>query len=161
MTGAGVLTLIPQYLHAGGLDRIYVTTTGAAVATWRLGIYPAAAATGNPDGQAPLVDAGTVGMNATPGDQTKTITVTVTTAGLYYLAVLVDAHTAAATTWTYNMELANNSGLLAAPMVGVDSSDFRPRPFRTASGVTTGAMPATCPATTSAVRAPVVTVRYS
>ncbi len=106
LTGAGALTAHPVYLPAGTLDRIAVSTTGAAVSTWRLGIYTADATTGLPHGRSPLLDAGTVNMNNTAGLQSITIN-QVVSEGLYWFAIVCDSYTANPT--VHSINYANNT----------------------------------------------------
>ena len=95
MGGVGVFQAHPVWLARGTLDRIAVSTTAAAASTWRLGIYKQNpyALTDDPAGLAPLLDAGTVNMNATAGVQAITINQAIEE-GIYWLAVLVEAFTA-------------------------------------------------------------------
>jgi hypothetical protein len=149
MTAAGVLMAIPAWLDAGAYDRLGVATSVAAVSTWRLGVYPSDPTTGRPDGQTLLIDAGTVNMNATAGILTTgAIALAIATPGVYWLVALVDAYTATPTVYGW----ASTTGTAQPPLRGVPLSftsgatAARHRCGRTASGVATGAIPATCPA---------------
>jgi hypothetical protein len=144
ITGAGVMHVMPVRLTAGTYDRIAVTTSVAAVSTWRLGVYNCDA-NGDPRGQARLIDSGTVNMNATAGVLAITGTITIPTTGVYGLAVLCDSYTANPTVYRHD-----NSGstLGVVPAVHVDVLDTLGRGSRFAlrfTGVTTGSLPATCP----------------
>ena len=144
---AGSLHSIPVWLDAGNYDRIGVVTTVAAVSTWRLGVYPSDPTTGRPDGQAPLHDAGTLSTNATAGQLLITTSFTIPTRGVYWLACLVDAFTAAPTVHGW---AASNSAFqpdaLGVPTSNSSGTVAQSRIARSATGVATGAMPATYPA---------------
>ena len=144
---AGSLHSIPVWLDAGNYDRIGVVTTVAAVSTWRLGVYPSDPTTGRPDGQAPLHDAGTLSTNATAGQLLITTSFTIPTRGVYWLACLVDAFTAAPTVHGW---AASNSAFqpdaLGVPTSNSSATVAQSRIARSATGVATGAMPATYPA---------------
>lgn len=146
LTGAGVLNAIPVWLADGTYDRIGVISTVAAVSTWRLGVYPTNPNTGRPDGQTLILDAGTVDMNATAGQLLKTVTLTIATPGVYWLAVLVDAYTASPTVQGW----AAGNAAFQPPMLGMPTSNTagsaaQSRIARLATGVATGSMPATFP----------------
>ncbi len=140
MVGAGKIVFHPIWLEAGTLDRIAVSSTVAAVSTWRLGLYKADPVTGLPDGQTPFLDAGTVDMNTSPGVQAITISQAITEPGLYWGGALVDAYTAQPT--THNVQYSSNSGggILGLPQ---DMSSLgRYRVGRTyGSTVPTGSLP--------------------
>jgi hypothetical protein len=118
-----------------------VLSTVAAVATWRLGIY-----NGTPEGATTLLhDCGTVNMNATPGSLLASSAFTIATTGLYWVAVLVDAHTAAPTVWSYRGTVAD---IPALPYLGarLGAAAFVRSYFaRYANSVSTGSMPGTAP----------------
>ncbi len=140
LTSAGQIRFHPLWLDIGTITEIAVSTTVAAVSTWRLGLYEADPATGLPDGMVPFWDAGTVNMNNTAGLQSIVASKVVTKAGLYWGAVLVDAYTAQPT--THNVVYSSNSGvgILGLPQ---DMSSFgRYRVGRSyGSTVATGSLP--------------------
>ncbi len=155
---AGRLTLLPVYLHAGTIDRIGVYTTSAGSGTtWRLGIYPSGT-DGLPDGQARLLDAGTVDMGATAGLLAITISQSIATAGLYWLAALCDAYSANPTVSSWNASSFATPTLTGVTTTMVNAtvgSAF----CRTLTGVTTGSIPSTCPSMNWHVSAPKIAVR--
>lgn len=107
LAGAGSFMAHPVHLMRGTYDRIAVSSTVAAVSTYRLGIYRALTEAesdtqyGFPFGLAPLLDAGTVNMNNTAGVQAITINQFLDE-GIYWLAVLCDSYTAQPTIHTCN-----------------------------------------------------------
>lgn len=161
LTASGKLILHPLWLDAGTLDRIAVSTSVAAVSTYRLGLYKANPVTGLPDGQTPFLDAGTVDMNATAGVQAITINKEITEPGLYWAAVLVEAYTAQPTTHNVVYSSSSGSGILGLPQ---DMSSLgRFRVARTyGSTVSTGSLPTVPTSSMSwAGTAPRVAVRYA
>lgn len=163
LKSAGEIVAHPIFLQAGTIDRIAVSTSVAAASTWRLGIYTSDPTTGLPDGQAPLLDAGTVNMNNTAGVQAITVNLTITTPGIYWVAVLVDAYTAQPT--THNVTYSSNSGL---GMIGLPqdmSSLGRYRVGRRYGGavpIPTGSLPTFPTASMSWVGViPRIAVRYA
>lgn len=162
ITGAGQIRFHPIWLGAGTLDRIAVSTSSAAVSTWRLGLYKADPTTGLPDGQTPFLDAGTVDMNASPGVQAITISQAITEPGLYWAAILCDAYTAQPT--THNCIYSSNTGVGILGLPQDMSSLGRYRVGRTyGSTVSTGSLP-TAPTGVSMTWAgviPRVAVRYA
>jgi hypothetical protein len=154
----GRLQVIPVYLHAGTLDRIGVYTTAAgAGTTWRLGIYPSGS-NGLPDGQTVLLDAGTVNMGATAGLLAITISQSIATAGLYWLACLSDAYSANPTVHAWNAQSMPIPELQGTPTFFAATPE-RSGWMRTLTGVTTGAIPATCPTMLWGNSAPKIAVR--
>lgn len=160
MAAAGVLTAHPVWLQAGSYDRVAVTTTVAAVSTWRFGIYPTSPTTGLPDGQTLILDCGTIDMNATAGFLTATVSLTIPTSGVYWVAALVDSYTATPTVhgWTSPSGSAQTP-LLGAPVSGSAAAAGRHNISRTLTGVATGSMPATYPASSWAVNSPQIKLR--
>jgi hypothetical protein len=159
MAIAGRLTAIPVELHAGSLDRIGVyTTVAGSGTTWRLGIYPADALTGLPDGQARILDAGTVDMGATAGLLSITISQSLSADGLYWLVVLSDAYASNPTVHAWG------ATAIQVPVLRGRPTSFALNPersgwCRTAVGVTTGAIPSTCPSMNWHDSAPKIAVR--
>ena len=156
---AGMLVAHPVWLPAGSYDRVGVATSAAGTATWRLGLYPSDPTAVTPDGLAPVASLGTIDMSATPGVLTATITLTVPTAGLYWAAVLVDAHTSAPTVYGWD---GNSARAAFLPWDGYLIADggIRGMWARYVSGIPTGAMPATYPVSISTdVRIPQVRFR--
>ena len=156
---AGMLVAHPVWLPAGSYDRVGVATSAAGTATWRLGLYPSNPTAVTPDGLAPVASLGTIDMSATPGVLTATITLTVPTAGLYWAAVLVDAHTSAPTVYGWD---GNSARAAFLPWDGYLIADggIRGMWARYVSGIPTGAMPATYPVSISTdVRIPQVRFR--
>jgi hypothetical protein len=132
---AGNLFLGRAFLQDRTYDRILVESTAAgAGTTWRLGYYPMAAS-GMPD-WANVFDAGTVDMSAAASQRTVTINRPVTE-GWYWLAVLVDAFSAAPTVRTSNLP----DRML--PVLGTSGQAAGLR----YSGVTIGSLPVALPAT--------------
>ena len=140
-SAAGRWVAHPAWLPAGSYAGLSVLSTAAAVATWRLGIY-----SGTPDGATTLLhDCGAINMNASPGSLLASSAFTVPTTGLYWLALLVDAHTATPTVWSFRGVV---SDIPALPYLGhrfPTTTSTRVYFARYASGVTTGSMPATAP----------------
>lgn len=150
MTASGVLTSIPVFLQAGSYDRIAVVTTVAADSTWRFGVYPSDTSSGIPDGQTLILDCGTIDMNQTAGMLTATISLTIPSTGIYWIAGLVDSYTATPTAhgWTSTSGTAQTP-LLGAPVGNSAATAARHAIGRTATGVTTGSMPTTYPTSSS------------
>ena len=156
---AGMLVAHPVWLPAGSYDRVGVVTSAAGTATWRLGLYPSDPTAVTPDGLAPVASLGTIDMSATPGVLTATITLTVPTAGLYWAAVLVDAHTSAPTVYGWD---GNSARAVFLPWDGylIGDGGVRGTWARFVYGIPTGAMPATYPVSISTdVRIPQVRFR--
>jgi hypothetical protein len=154
----GRLQCIPVYLHAGTIDRIGVYTTSAGSGTtWRLGIYPSDTG-GIPDGQARLIDAGTVDMGATAGLLAITISQSIATAGLYWLVCLSDAYSANPTVYAWNAQSMPIQELEGVPTFFASNPE-RSGWMRTATGVTTGSIPSTCPTLAWANSGPKIAVR--
>jgi hypothetical protein len=154
----GRLQCIPVYLHAGTIDRIGVYTTSAGSGTtWRLGIYPSDTG-GIPDGQARLIDAGTVDMGATAGLLAITISQSIATAGLYWLVCLSDAYSANPTVYAWNAQSMPIQELEGLPTFFASNPE-RSGWMRTATGVTTGSIPSTCPTLAWANSGPKIAVR--
>lgn len=157
---AGKLLCHPIMLDIGTLDRIAVSTSVAAVSTWRLGLYKADPVTGLPDGQTPFLDAGTVDMNASPGVQAITISKAITEPGLYWAVVVVDAYTAAPTTHNVIYSNASGGGIQGLPQDMSSLGRFRVGRVY-GSTVSTGSIP-TCPTGLAwAGVTPRIAVRYA
>ena len=144
---AGRLGAHPIYLPAGSYQSVGVWIDSAAVSTWRFGVYPNDPTTMTPCGQALLKDMGTISTNST-GLVSASSTFTIPTSGVYWLAVLCDAYTAAPS--VRGLAAGSTAGIL--PFRGVTAEGFTSNPpyvspFLWSGGVTTGAMPATFPAT--------------
>jgi len=159
LTSAGVLEAHPVYLQAGNYDRIAMYVATAAVSTYRLGVYPNNAATYKPDGQTLILDAGTLNMNAGTGIQQITVSLTIPTSGIYWLAVLCDSYTAKPSIvgWVGNPGAVPNVPYFGNIVYGNVAGRS---PFGvTAASVATGAMPTTFPTTTRTDVLPQITVR--
>lgn len=160
LSPAGVLKAHPVYLQAGNYDRIAMYVATAAVSTYRLGVYPNNAATYKPDGQSLILDAGTLDMNAGTGIQQVTVTLTIPTSGIYWLAVLCDSYTAKPSIigWVGNSGQVPNLPYFGSIVYG--SVPGR-SPFGVlVTSVATGAMPTTFPPTTTRYDVlPQITVR--
>jgi len=159
LSTAGVLKAHPVYLQAGNYDRIAMYVATAAVSTYRLGVYPNNAATYKPDGQSLILDAGTLNMNAGTGIQQVTVTLTIPTSGIYWLAVLCDSYTAKPSIvgWSGNQGVVPNVPYFGSIVFG--SVPGR-SPFGvSATSVATGAMPTTFPTSTRVDVLPQITVR--
>lgn len=161
LTAAGKIIFHPIWLAAGTLDRIAVSTSVAAVSTYRLGLYKSNPATGLPDGQTPFLDAGTVDMNASAGVQAITINQAITDPGLYWVAVLVDAYTAQPTCHCVIYSSNSGGGITGLPQDMSSLGRYRvARVYN--STVATGSLP-TAPSSsmTWVGTAPRVAVRYA
>ena len=159
LSTAGVLQAHPVYLQAGNYDRIAMYVATAAVSTYRLGVYPNNAATYKPDGQSLILDAGTLNMNAGTGIQQVTVTLTIPTSGIYWLAVLCDSYTAKPSIvgWPGNQGVVPNVPYFGSIVFG---SVAGRSPFGvSATSVATGAMPTTFPTSTRVDVLPQITVR--
>ena len=159
LSTAGVLQAHPVYLQAGNYDRIAMYVATAAVSTYRLGVYPNNAATYKPDGQSLILDAGTLNMNAGTGIQQVTVTLTIPTSGIYWLAVLCDSYTAKPSVvgWSGNQGVVPNVPYFGSIVFG---SVAGRSPFGvSATSVATGAMPTTFPTSTRVDVLPQITVR--
>lgn len=141
LNSAGKIVAHPIWLDVGTLDRIAVSSTIAAVSTWRLGLYKANPLTTLCDGEVPFLDAGTVNMNATAGLQSITISQAITQPGIYWAAVLVDAYTAQPT--VHNVVYSSSSGIGWSGLPQDMSSFGRFRVGRTYGGfaLPTGSLP--------------------
>jgi hypothetical protein len=141
---SGRLTCIPVLLHAGTIDRLgFITSAAGAGTSWRAGIYPAGA-NGLPDGEARIVDAGSIDMGATAGALVATISVSVAVTGVYWLAALGVADSSWPTVFGWNAQAAVVPYMLGHPTKTAFGAD-RGLWCRTAKGVSTSAIPATCP----------------
>jgi len=159
LSTAGVLKAHPVYLQAGNYDRIAMYVATAAVSTYRLGVYPNNAATYKPDGQSLILDAGTLNMNAGTDIQQVTVTLTIPTSGIYWLAVLCDSYTAKPSVvgWSGNQGVVPNVPYFGSIVFG---SVAGRSPFGvSATSVATGAMPTTFPTSTRVDVLPQITVR--
>lgn len=158
---AGKLLAHPIMLDVGTIDRIAISTSSAAVSTWRLGLYKADPVTGLPDGQAPFLDAGTVDMNASPGVQSITVNQAITEPGLYWAVIVVDAYTALPTTHNIIYSKASGGGIQGLPQDMNSLGRFRVGRIYT-STVPTGSIP-TCPSSNMIWNGviPRVAVRYA
>ena len=147
---AGRMVAHPVWLPAGSYDRACVRTTVAAVATYRIGVYPNNAATMRPDGTTLILDCGTIDMNATAGLLSTTVTLSIPTSGIYWLAILMDSYTAAPSAFGWN----GNPGVTPnLPYLGhrsISSAGGRGTWGASKTGVTTGSMPGTFPTSTLA-----------
>jgi len=141
---SGRLTCIPVLLHAGTIDRLgFITSAAGAGTSWRAGVYPAGA-NGLPDGEARIVDAGSIDMGATAGALVATISVSVAVTGVYWLAALGVADSSWPTVFGWNAQAAVVPYMLGHPTKTAFGAD-RGLWCRTAKGVSTSAIPATCP----------------
>ena len=159
LSPAGVMFAHPVYLQAGNYDRVAMYVATAAVSTYRLGVYPNNAATYKPDGQTLILDAGTLNMNAGTGIQQVTVSLTIPTSGIYWLAVLCDSYTAKPSIvgWAGNQGQVPNLPYFGSIVYGNVTGRS---PFGVvASSVATGAMPTTFPTTTRTDVLPQITVR--
>lgn len=161
VNASGVLVLgPPTFLQAGAYDRITLRTNVAAISTWRLGLYSTNATTILPDGESVLLDAGTINMNQTAGVLEITIAYTLPNDGIYYPAVLCDAYTATPSVYGMSGDTTTIAGAPAPMVLGIPSTTFPfIQSFRRATGVVTGALPATCPATVAASHGPYIGLR--
>ena len=153
---AGRLLAHPVWLPAGNYDRICVNTSVAAVSTWRLGVYGHNATTMFPDGEALIVDAGTVNMNSTAGLLSITTSFTIPTAGIYWLASMCDSYTATPTGYGWR----GNSGTEPdLPWLGNTTygtvAPGRGDWGRVKSGLSTGSLPGTFPTGSTGIDSPV------
>ena len=144
-SSAGVLHAHPVWLPAGNFNAVAVLIDTAGTSTWRLGLYPADPTTLVPDGKALLKDFGTVTTSSTGMLVASSTAVTVATAGLFWVALLCDSYTSRPSVWGFR---GDNGKSMSPPWLGsIRAGDGLVRsefPRRT-TGVTTGAMPATCP----------------
>ena len=152
----GRMAAIPVVLPAGTATRLTVTCSANAASTWRLGIYPADPTTGLPDGQAPLVDGGTINLSTG-----NIIFATISQAlpgGLYWVAALADAYTATPTVYA-----SAGSATGAFPVILPQSTALNGAANWTlhATGVTPGTLPNPCPPMTPSYNAPRITVRMT
>jgi len=139
---AGSLLAQPIWLWAGTYTTVgimYYYNTGTA--TWRVGLYQA----DGPSGVAGSLvqDFGTVDFVAGSGagERSKSISVTLTT-GWYWLATLVDSYTSAPSVTGFGQ---STNGPLG-PLNGITSQGSTANPSALyATGVATGALPATAP----------------
>jgi hypothetical protein len=137
------------WLPAGSYDRACVRTTVAAVATYRIGVYPNDAATMRPDGTTLILDCGTIDMNATAGLLSATVTLSIPTSGIYWLAILMDSYTAAPTAFGWNGNAGATPNLPYLGHRNISSVGGRGIWAALKTGVTTGSMPSTFPTSTA------------
>jgi len=143
VSAAGRWLAHPVWLPAGKYSGLSVYVSAAAVSTWRLGIY-----NGTPEAPTTLLhDCGTIATSPTTGQLIASSTFSITTTGLYWLAVLGDAYTATPTAhgWRGNQAEAPDLPYLGVRSQGV-SAGGRYLFARLKTGVTTGAMPSPAPA---------------
>lgn len=157
--GAGRLVAMPVWLPAGTYDRIgvYCGTVGTAV--WRFGVYPTDSTTLLPDGQSLVIDCGTIDMSATTGVVLATTSITIPTTGLYWLTVLVDAHTSTPSVAAWDGNTGATPSLPWQGRINFGNPAGRGRWARVKSGITTGAMPAVFPSAVGDDQAVQVLVR--
>lgn len=158
LTAAGNLNSHPVFLRAGTYDRIGVFTTVAGTSTYRLGVYPSFDDRLEPDGSALLIDCGVIDVSAAPGLLLRTATITIPYDWVWHFAVLCETYTSRPTIhgWT------GGTSLPLFPFQGVFSFGFpvgRAAFGRVATGVATGAMPATFPAATHSDTLPQIVAR--
>lgn len=153
----GELRYSPVWLDTGTLDRIgaRITVAGSAGAVVRLGIFAHDTTTGAPNTL--LLDAGTIdGTSAT--DQEITINYTISTAGIYWLAAVVQGGASTRPTMTtvggMPIQFAPTFTSLSTAIIG---SAWSPRRTSISGALSSGAPSLT--STSSA--APVVAVRYA
>ncbi len=158
---AGRLVAHPVWLAAGNYDRIavYVGTTGTA--TWRLGVYPASGSTLQADGQTLILDCGTINMSTATGLRELTVSLTIPTTGIYWLALLVDAWASSPAVTGWNGTAGATPNLPWSGHTAFGSVAGRGSWTRSVAGVTTGAMPATFPAASGSDQIPQILVRAS
>ena len=158
---AGRLVAHPVWLAAGNYDRIavYVGTTGTA--TWRLGVYPASGSTLQADGQTLILDCGTINMSTATGLRELTVSLTIPTTGIYWLALLVDAWASSPAVTGWNGTAGATPNLPWSGHTAFGSVAGRGSWTRSVTGVTTGAMPATFPAANGGDQIPQILVRAS
>ncbi len=155
---SGKMAAHPVWLPAGSYDRVAMRTNAAGTATYRIGVYPNNPATMRPDGQTLILDCGTIDMSVTPGTLTATVTLTIPTSDIYWLAILMDAYTSAPNCCGWN----GNTGVVPnLPWLGHISTGYNGRGDWGCinSSVTTGAMPTTYPTSTANDIMPQVSVR--
>ena len=141
---AGRLVAHPLWLAAGTYDRIGVYVGSAGNATWRLGIY-------TDSGLAPgslVLDAGTLTMSAGTGVREISTTITIPSSGVYWAAVLIDAHTSSTTVTGWQGGTGSTPNLPWLGHRAAGNPAGRGRWAASASGVTTGALPASFPSPT-------------
>jgi hypothetical protein len=143
----GRMALVPVLVEPGSYDALALNQTVVGTSTWRFGLYPSDPTTLLPDGLALIADLGTLNMSTTTGYRTVAASVSPTVPTLYWAGVLLDALTTAPT--VHCVGGGGGTFLVDPPWTPntMGSNITRNNITRTASGVTTGAMPATCPAT--------------
>lgn len=147
ITITGRMALVPVFVEPGSYDALALNQTTTGTSTWRFGLYPSDPTTLLPDGLALIADLGTLNMSTTTGYRTVAASVSPTVPTLYWAGVLLDALTTAPT--VYCVGGGGGSFLVDPPWTPntMGSNITRNNITRIATGVTTGAMPATCPAT--------------
>ena len=151
LNAAGRMGAHPVYLPAGSYASIGVYVGGAAVSTWRLGIYSNDPTKMAPNGQSLVVDAGTVNMNSGTGLLSATATITIPTSGIYWLAALCDSYTATPSVYGF---VSGQVVPPTLPWVGNTAESMVAgyiSPLWGALSITTGSMPATFPAISGSV----------
>lgn len=147
ITITGRMALVPVFVEPGSYDALALNQTVVGTSTWRFGLYPSDPTTLLPDGLALIADLGTLNMSTTTGYRTVAASVSPTVPTLYWAGVLLDALTTAPT--VHCVGGGGGSFVVDPPWTPntMGSNITRNNITRTATGVTTGAMPATCPAT--------------
>ena len=147
ITITGRMALVPVFVEPGSYDALALNQTVVGTSTWRFGLYPSDPTTLLPDGLALIADLGTLNMSTTTGYRTVAASVSPTVPTLYWAGVLLDALTTAPT--VHCVGGGGGSFLVDPPWTPntMGSNITRNNITRIATGVTTGAMPATCPAT--------------
>jgi len=143
----GRMALVPVLVEPGSYDALALNQTVVGTSTGRFGLYPSDPTTLLPDGLALIADLGTLNMSTTTGYRTVAASVSPTVPTLYWAGVLLDALTTAPT--VHCVGGGGGTFLVDPPWTPntMGSNITRNNITRTATGVTTGAMPATCPAT--------------
>ena len=147
ITITGRMALVPVFVEPGSYDALALNQTVVGTSTWRFGLYPSDPTTLLPDGLALIADLGTLNMSTTTGYRTVAASVSPTVPTLYWAGVLLDALTTAPT--VHCVGGGGGAFLVDPPWTPntMGSNITRNNITRIATGVTTGAMPATCPAT--------------
>jgi hypothetical protein len=147
VTITGRMALVPVFVEPGSYDALALNQTVVGTSTWRFGLYPSDPTTLLPDGLALIADLGTLNMSTTTGYRTVAASVSPTVPTLYWAGVLLDALTTSPT--VHCVGGGGGSFVVDPPWTPntMGSNITRNNITRIATGVTTGAMPATCPAT--------------
>ena len=152
-----------KWLAAGAIDRMGVYHTANGNSTWRLVLYPASVATGKPNGESLLLDAGVVDLStgATAWNW-KTVSYTIPYDGWYWAFAIGVTYTTSPSVHCISYQN-HTAAMLGSP---TNISSVGRQQVGLTFGLASSAAPATCPASYGAGfgwsgQVPKIHVRYA